>query len=90
MHFIFVSNSIFLNHISSHILQSSEKSLKARELRKMTVKILSGANFLSCLRRKSLLTDLLSSYDDDDDDDEMHSKHIIQISLFNAYTVINR
>ena len=26
------------------------------------------AKFLSCLRRKSLLTDLISSYDDDDGD----------------------
>ena len=31
---------------------------------------LSEANFLSCLRRKRLQTDLLSSYDDDDDDDD--------------------
>ena len=30
---------------------------------------LSGANFLSCVRRKSIQTDLLSSYDDDDIDD---------------------
>ena len=30
---------------------------------------LSEANFLSCLRKKSLQTDHLSSYEDDDDDD---------------------
>ena len=36
---------------------------------------------LSCLRRKSLQTDLLSSYDDDDDDDDTYM--IIEIFFLN-------
>ena len=49
-----------------HILVTTEKTLEANESKRWRLTNLSGANLLSCLRRKSLRTDLLSPNDDDD------------------------
>ena len=59
----------YRKQISSHLLPG-EKALEATEIWKIAVKNLRGTNILSCLRRKSLRTDLLSSNDDDDDDEK--------------------
>ena len=59
----------YLHQISSHILPG-EKTLEAnKEITKMAVK---DKKFLSCLRIKSLRTDLLSL---NDDDENFHSMY---------------
>ena len=65
----------YLNQISSHVLQSGQKALEAREMKRSRWSNLSEANFLSCLRRKSVRTDVLSSYDNYDDDDEDNDEY---------------
>ena len=62
-----VSRTTYFNRILLHILHG-ENRLGFNEIKKMVVLNLNGTNFLSCLIRKSLRTDLLSPNDDDDDD----------------------
>ena len=80
----------YRQQISSHLLRS-EKALEATEIRKITVnKSTRGTNILSCLRRKSLRTYLLSSndHDGDDDNDEnsIYLKHIYKYIFLTRFS----
>ena len=55
----------YLNQISSHILQSGEKSLEAGAIRKMAMNKSEWSQLFVVSKKKSLQTDLLSSDDDE-------------------------